>query len=62
MPDVHVNTVRSFHLFGIPVMECKKGWEHELVEEYKTASMVYPNNYQRRIAYLDILRATPFYG
>jgi hypothetical protein len=51
---------RSFHLFGI--IECKSGLEKQITKEYNSVSCKYANNYERRKAYLDLLRKLPFYG
>ncbi|KAH7694621.1 FERM central domain containing protein [Aphelenchoides avenae] len=62
IPEQHLSAVRSFRLFGLQMMECKKGLENELANEYEDVSARYPTVHQRRCAYLDILRKTPFYG
>jgi hypothetical protein len=62
IPEQHLNAVRSFRLFGLSVMECKKGLEDTMIDEYQVASEKYGNAHQRRKAFLEILRKTPFYG
>jgi len=62
VPAQHFGKVRSFQLFGIPMMECKHGLETQLVQNYKDCSERFGSKNERRIAYLDILRSTPFYG
>ncbi|KAI1704373.1 FERM central domain-containing protein [Ditylenchus destructor] len=62
VPPQHHNTIRSFHLFGLAMIECKPGLENAMVDEYKTVSKTYDNNNQKRKAFLEILQKTPFYG
>ena len=62
VPPQHHNTIRSFHLFGLAMIECKPGLENAMVDEYKTVSKTYDSNNQRRKAFLEILQKTPFYG
>jgi hypothetical protein len=52
--------MKSFHLFGI--IECKSGLEKQIIKEYNSVSCQYSNNYERRKAYLDLLRKLPYYG
>lgn len=61
-PTTHIKAIRSFHLFGLKIMECKKGLENRVIDEYRTASKHYGSNYECRKAFLTILRNTPFYG
>jgi hypothetical protein len=62
VPSQHLSTIRSFHLFGLAALECKAGLESAVVDEYKRVSHTYANKDLLRRAYLDLLRATPFYG
>lgn len=62
IPSYLLHRCKTFQLFGLSVMECKKGCEKQILEHYKTASEYLANNHARRKAYLDILRKTPFYG
>jgi len=62
VPAQHRAAVRSFHLFGLHMMECRHGLENRIVDDYKTASERFQNAHQLRKAYLEILRGTPFYG
>uniref|UniRef100_A0A183BJL3 FERM domain-containing protein 8 n=1 Tax=Globodera pallida TaxID=36090 RepID=A0A183BJL3_GLOPA len=62
-PEPHIKAIRSFHLFGLRVFECKGGLEHRVVEEYQSASHHYPGDKDaQRRAFLSILRREPFYG
>ena len=61
-PTPHIKAIRSFHLFGLRMMECKKGLENRVIDEYRTASTHFHSNYERRKEFLSILRKTPFYG
>ncbi|KAE9556628.1 hypothetical protein FO519_000034 [Halicephalobus sp. NKZ332] len=58
----HLSKVRSFQLFGLSMMECKRGLEAQVVQNFKDCSSRFGSKNDRRIAYLDILRSTPFYG
>jgi hypothetical protein len=62
VPAQHLSHVRSFHLFGIAIMECKAGLEKEVFQRYKDFSAAYGSQSERKNAYLELLRATPFYG
>uniref|UniRef100_A0A915CY78 FERM domain-containing protein 8 n=1 Tax=Ditylenchus dipsaci TaxID=166011 RepID=A0A915CY78_9BILA len=62
VPAQHSNTIKSFHLFGLSMIECKSGLEKAMMEEYKKCSANYVNNHQRRKKFLEILQKTPFYG
>lgn len=62
VPAQHLSHVRSFQLFGLSVMECKAGLEKEVFQRYKDYSIQFQNQYLRKIAYLEFLRSTPFYG
>ena len=62
VPAQHLGKVRSFQLFGLPMMECKHGLEAQLVQNFKDCSERFGSKNERRIAYLDVLRSTPFYG
>jgi hypothetical protein len=62
VPAQHLSHVRSFHLFGIAIMECKAGLEKEVLQRYKDFSSIYGDQYSRKKAYLECLRSTPFYG
>ncbi|KAL3073281.1 hypothetical protein niasHT_036623 [Heterodera trifolii] len=62
-PEPHTKAIRSFHLFGVRLFECKGGLEHRVVEEYRDASEHFPSgNDARRRAFLSLLRREPFYG
>uniref|UniRef100_A0AC34QBA5 FERM domain-containing protein n=1 Tax=Panagrolaimus sp. JU765 TaxID=591449 RepID=A0AC34QBA5_9BILA len=58
----HLSKIRTFQLFGLSIMECKHGLETEVVQLYKDFSLNFGSKNERRIAYLDLLRLTPFYG
>ncbi|KAI6229802.1 FERM domain-containing protein 8 [Aphelenchoides fujianensis] len=62
VPAHLLGRVKTFHLFGLSMMECKRGWEKQITDEYKTISVVYDSNHARRKAYLDIMRKLPCYG
>lgn len=62
VPSQHLTTIRTFRLFGLSMMECKKGLEDALVAEYQIASDQFINNNERRKMFLTILQKTPFYG
>jgi hypothetical protein len=60
VPAYLLNRIKSFHLFGL--IECKPGLEKDIIRAYKAVSQEYTNNYERRKAYLNVLRELPFYG
>uniref|UniRef100_A0A7E4ZWS5 FERM domain-containing protein 8 n=1 Tax=Panagrellus redivivus TaxID=6233 RepID=A0A7E4ZWS5_PANRE len=62
IPDQHYSKIRSFHLFGIHLMECSQGMENQLKQDYKDCSINYPTREALRTEYLNTLRGTPFYG
>lgn len=62
VPAQHIRTIRTFRLFGLELMECKAGLENQIIDEYQTASCYHLSTYERRNAYLTLLRKTPFYG
>lgn len=59
-PSYLLNHIKSFHLFGL--IECKNGMEKKISRAYEEVSKQYVNNYERRKAYLGILREQPLYG
>uniref|UniRef100_A0A0N5A9W9 FERM domain-containing protein 8 n=1 Tax=Syphacia muris TaxID=451379 RepID=A0A0N5A9W9_9BILA len=62
-PVQHRNNVKSFYLFGIPVVG-RKTTEYKIIEAFKAASTDAncSSNHQRRKAYLEIVQKTPLYG
>lgn len=62
VPAHLLHRARSFHLFGLSLMECKRGCERQILDEYRRVSEEMPSNHERRKAFLNILRKTPFYG
>ncbi|KAI6189800.1 FERM domain-containing protein [Aphelenchoides bicaudatus] len=60
VPAYLLNRVKSFYLFG--KIECKSGLEKQIIRQYNEVSCQYTNNYERRKAYLDLLRQLPMYG
>lgn len=62
VPSQHFNKIRSFQLFGLQLMECKRGLESQVVQNYKDVSSNYGSKNERKIAYLEFLRKTPYYG
>lgn len=60
VPVYLLNKMKSFHLFGI--IECKSGLEKKIIKEYNEVSSQFVNNYERRKAYLELLRQLPYYG
>jgi hypothetical protein len=41
------------------MMECKKGLENQVIDEYRIASTHFNNNHERQIEFLKILGNTP---
>lgn len=62
VPAKHLSTIRSFHLFGLSMIECKGGLENMLINEYQMVSEKFNNNNERRKIFLEILQKTSFYG
>ncbi|KAI6212897.1 FERM domain-containing protein [Aphelenchoides besseyi] len=62
VPPYMLKRVKTFHLFGLSIMEFKRGWEKQITDEYQLISTVYQDNHSRRKAYLDVMRSLPCYG
>lgn len=60
-PLKYRHSVKSFHLFGIPIIGCK-GLETRIFEEYRNIRLNFESKHSCRKAYLNIIRNTPFYG
>lgn len=60
-PLKYRHNVRTFHLFGIPIIGCK-GLETRVLEEYQNIRLNFENKHSCRRAYLSIIRNIPFYG
>ncbi|VDM96354.1 unnamed protein product [Thelazia callipaeda] len=61
IPLKYRHNVKTFHLFGIPIISCK-GLETRILEEYQQIKRGFENKHAYRKAYLSIIRNTPFYG
>ncbi|CAG9534449.1 unnamed protein product [Cercopithifilaria johnstoni] len=55
------HNVRTFHLFGIPIVGCR-GLETRVLEEYQNIRLNFESKHNCRKAYLNIIRNIPFYG
>ncbi|CAD5231030.1 unnamed protein product [Bursaphelenchus xylophilus] len=62
IPQHLINKCKSFFLFGLNSMECKKGCERQILNEYKAVLEDLQDNHQRRKSFLNILRRNPCYG
>ncbi|KAM3716601.1 FERM domain-containing protein [Dirofilaria immitis] len=60
-PAKYRHSVKTFHLFGIPIIGCK-GLETRILQEYRNIKLHFENKHNCRRAYLNIIRRTPFYG
>ncbi|EFO26235.2 hypothetical protein LOAG_02247 [Loa loa] len=60
-PLKYRHNVKTFYLFGIPVIGCK-GLEARILQEYRNIRLNFESKHSCRKAYLNIVRNTPFYG
>ncbi|VIO99170.1 conserved hypothetical protein [Brugia malayi] len=60
-PLKYRHNVKTFHLFGIPIIGCK-GLETRILQEYRNIRLNFEGKHSCRKAYLNIIRNTPFYG
>ncbi|KAL3986133.1 FERM central domain family protein [Acanthocheilonema viteae] len=60
-PLKYRRNVRTFHLFGIPIIGCK-GLETRVLEEYENIRLNFESKHNYRKTYLNITRNIPFYG
>ncbi|KAL7076358.1 hypothetical protein ACQ4LE_004734 [Meloidogyne hapla] len=58
-PYSHTKLIKSFRLFGLSMMECRKGLENQVIDEYRIASTHFHNNHERYIEFLKILGSSP---
>uniref|UniRef100_A0A915MDM2 Adenosine kinase n=1 Tax=Meloidogyne javanica TaxID=6303 RepID=A0A915MDM2_MELJA len=60
-PSSHTKLIKSFRLFGLSLMECRKGLENQVYDEYRVASTHFHNNHARYVQFLKIVGSSPSY-